>query len=348
MSHISKDEIKSLEEIDILKVAKFLGIEIKNKKSLCFLHDEKTPSLSFDSKRNRWRCFGCSKHGGVINLVMQYRGLTFHDACNWIQSVFRGGHTDSGIFAGNVSKKQSVSAHLINYGANPDINLYSEIIESLVLNSEDMEYLKRERALAESVICQNRVKSLDNLAEFYSRVEAKYGVVRLIDAGLLKVDENGEIKKSWWRPGILFPFYSYEGKIENIQMRPYSPFPPNVKYIFLSGIRTILYNEQTLRTCDIGDSLYICEGAIDTLSMLSKGLNAVGVPGVSNFQDDWIDLIGQFNVRILFDNDTAGIKNAGKLIEKLRKKNISASILSVSPFNDINEMLVSERGRNEQ
>jgi len=70
-------DTEALEIIDILSVARALGIQVKNKKALCFLHDEKTPSLSFNTRTNKWKCFGCAQHGGVISLVMQYKKWDF-------------------------------------------------------------------------------------------------------------------------------------------------------------------------------------------------------------------------------------------------------------------------------
>ncbi len=36
---------------------------------LCPLHEERTPSLSVDSKKQLWHCFGCGKGGDIIDFV---------------------------------------------------------------------------------------------------------------------------------------------------------------------------------------------------------------------------------------------------------------------------------------
>ena len=48
----------------------------------CPLHEDKTPSLSFNSGRNLFYCFSCGKGGGIINYLQYFEGLSFDDAVN--------------------------------------------------------------------------------------------------------------------------------------------------------------------------------------------------------------------------------------------------------------------------
>ena len=61
---------------DILHLEKY---DAKNKKSLCPKHSEKTPSFVFNSKTNKFKCFGC---GCSIDLIDAYMmtGLTYCEA----------------------------------------------------------------------------------------------------------------------------------------------------------------------------------------------------------------------------------------------------------------------------
>ncbi len=47
---------------------------------LCPFHNDAVPSLSIDHERGLWYCFGCSRSGNVIQLVMKLEGLDFRDA----------------------------------------------------------------------------------------------------------------------------------------------------------------------------------------------------------------------------------------------------------------------------
>ena len=49
-NYIDSEQVKN-------KIALDLGLKFKNNKCLCFLHDESNPSMSFDSKKKKFRCF---------------------------------------------------------------------------------------------------------------------------------------------------------------------------------------------------------------------------------------------------------------------------------------------------
>lgn len=55
-----------------------------NKKALCPWHLEDTPSFIYDSKRYRFKCFGCSKNTDIIDAYM-HTGLTYLEA---VQKLF--------------------------------------------------------------------------------------------------------------------------------------------------------------------------------------------------------------------------------------------------------------------
>ena len=81
-------DCNKLNEISVIDVAERLGIIIKRGKAKCFLHDEKTPSLSFNKKKNFWNCFGCGQSGGTIDLITKKTGLEFSEACQWLINEF--------------------------------------------------------------------------------------------------------------------------------------------------------------------------------------------------------------------------------------------------------------------
>lgn len=81
-------DLKEIREIPIEKVASELGIKVLHHKCKCFIHDDRTPSLSFNLVHNTWHCFGCGEHGDGISLVMRYKGIEFNEAINWFSSNF--------------------------------------------------------------------------------------------------------------------------------------------------------------------------------------------------------------------------------------------------------------------
>lgn len=52
---------------------------------ICPFHNEKTPSFYLYTESNTYHCFGCGKHGDVINLTMELNGVDFKNAVELLQ-----------------------------------------------------------------------------------------------------------------------------------------------------------------------------------------------------------------------------------------------------------------------
>jgi DNA primase len=50
----------------------------------CPFHEEKTPSLKINPDKQTYYCFGCRSHGSVIDFIMELHGLSFKDACKYL------------------------------------------------------------------------------------------------------------------------------------------------------------------------------------------------------------------------------------------------------------------------
>lgn len=81
---MDKDELKLLRDLPIEGVAERLGLRVRYHKALCPFHDDHHASLSFDVRRNTYRCFVCDAHGGTIDLAMNHLQLSFREACRWL------------------------------------------------------------------------------------------------------------------------------------------------------------------------------------------------------------------------------------------------------------------------
>ena len=83
---------QKLQDLPILDVADKLQLKYSSKgswrKTLCFCHDDHTPSMGLNPSRNQWKCFSCGKGGSHIDLVMEHEGLNFSDACEWLIREF--------------------------------------------------------------------------------------------------------------------------------------------------------------------------------------------------------------------------------------------------------------------
>lgn len=67
---IDSEQVKS-------KIVSDLGLTLKNNKCLCFIHGEKNPSMSFDNKNKKFKCFSCGNSYDVFTHYQEYYHLSF-------------------------------------------------------------------------------------------------------------------------------------------------------------------------------------------------------------------------------------------------------------------------------
>ena len=81
---MDKFDIMKLNELSIEQVAGALGLSVTRHRALCPFHNDSNPSLTFNVRKNRYKCYVCDAHGGVIDLVMNYLHKDFVSACKWL------------------------------------------------------------------------------------------------------------------------------------------------------------------------------------------------------------------------------------------------------------------------
>lgn len=52
----------------------------------CLFHNEKTASMYYYPKNNRYKCYGCGEHGSVVDIVMKQRGIGFKEAVKFLNN----------------------------------------------------------------------------------------------------------------------------------------------------------------------------------------------------------------------------------------------------------------------
>ena len=70
------------------KIANDLGLKFKNNKCLCFKHSESNPSMSYDPKKKKFKCFSCGASYDIFNHYQEYYNKTFLEAVKSIVSDF--------------------------------------------------------------------------------------------------------------------------------------------------------------------------------------------------------------------------------------------------------------------
>ena len=79
--YIDSEQIKN-------KIALDLGLKFKNNKCLCFIHGESNPSMSFNPKTKKFKCFSCGGSYDIFNHYQEYYNKSFVEAVKSIISDF--------------------------------------------------------------------------------------------------------------------------------------------------------------------------------------------------------------------------------------------------------------------
>ena len=239
---MDKQQLQQLRDLPIEGVAERLGLELRQHKALCPFHNDHHPSLSFNVRKNTFRCFVCDAHGGTIDLVMRTTGKDFREACSWLGGeeclrvqVFKGSRV--------VDREEKTF----------DASRYEKFFERPYLSAAAKAFLFDERRIDPRVVRWCRLTSwrdrngTDWLQIPYYDKEGK--LIGIQNRNLGNQNENQNEKG----PRFRFP----------------------------KGSQCTIYNLPILNLLKEGEALYITEGASDCWAMLSAGHKAIAIPSAT-------------------------------------------------------------------
>ena len=148
---------------------------------------------------------------------------------------------------------------------------------------------------------------------------------------------------SSYKDRISFPYITANG-IVTIRFRRHPNYPDDAKFLSLTGEEARLFNTRALLQRNL-KRIYICEGETDTMMAHQCGLPAVGVPGVTNWNEKiWPKIFRDIPVTVLADNDDSG---EGQKLAKLIYSSLGGcDIILMEKGKDVSEY-VSEYGKDQ-
>ena len=81
---MNNEQITLLRAIPIEDLASRLGLDVRHHNALCPFHNDHHASLSFNVRKNTYRCFVCDAHGDTIDLVRHLLNKDFQQACLYL------------------------------------------------------------------------------------------------------------------------------------------------------------------------------------------------------------------------------------------------------------------------
>ena len=274
MNKIDLDEIRAT---PIEEVAENLGIGIVRHMALCPFHNDKHPSLHFDLKKNRYKCFACGASGNVIDLVMRYNNMEFKEAINWI------GHKEVNTAKDNAYEKKESREEAV------DIEYLEVLMKNVCINEDAARFLFDERRIDRRVVEWCGLSSVSSDTPCWRWGKAFY------DA-----------------PSLLIPYRDVDGKLLTVQGR-YLGKEKKPRFKFPQGSQAGMYNKPVIATLKKGDELWITEGPSDCWAMMSAGRKAVAIPSATSLTTGDLRLLGDglqkgVSLHMAPDNDRPGME----------------------------------------
>ncbi len=333
------DEIKN--RINIIELAKSEGLELKKQsnrsyKATCCFHKEKKASLNFYTETNTFKCFACQAHGDAINFYAKRHNLSNKEAIkelarrlglqDSLKGLKRAERADLIALQGNRDGFNSIQGHLKGKNKqlkrreidpDPIYRVLQEFCDGI--DQETETYLTSgSRGLTKETIEKFGIFSIKDYKKARAFLLSRFSLERLKETLLL----DSKNRFSFTRHKIIIPLIE-DGKIVAIRGRFfYKGFTdPDIfkstfsygKYQTTGGVDNRLFNGDILKTLKKGERVYLAEGEFDTMILDQHGFNAVGVLGVSNYSEDTIKRLNNFDLQICFDNDERGNKEADKV-----------------------------------
>lgn len=314
------DKIKdNLKGISILKVADELGIAHKGKSARCFMHDDKNPSLGFNTLKNTWKCYVCDKGGDQVTLVMEKLALSYIDACKWLADRFNIIiPEDDGYRKKVVVKKSNAPAKKIQIQTNSpvDVEMISWIVNHAQLSEIAKDFLFQKRKYKPMVAEKLRIGSISDSKKLISTLVKNFGLERTLKSGIVRQNIRG-LYLFFYTPCLIFPYTDINGKIVNMQTRYLGTDEKAPRFQFLPGSSTRIFNMSILKHISVDEKLFISEGITDCIALLSSNRNAVAIPSATLLHDVDIKMLAPKNLYMFPDKDEAGERLYKNLNDKL-------------------------------
>lgn len=117
--------------------------------------------------------------------------------------------------------------------------------------------------------------------------------------------ENAGALGDYFQGRYIFPIKDAEGKVVNIVGRAGDNRQPSYKNLpsHLVINPDVIFNEAVIGS---SETVFLCEGIIDALTLIQANFPAVGIFGTNSFKPGWAEKFSGKHIFICFDNDEVG------------------------------------------
>ncbi|MDO4640850.1 MAG: DNA primase [Neisseria sp.] len=288
-----------------------------NYMACCPFHKEKSPSFSVSPSKQFYHCFGCGAHGSAIGFIMEYQGLSFTEAVQYLadrvgMTVPRvKGHSDNPEQRAERKKKQQTLEETTQAAAS--------FYQSRLNQSPAAQNYLQQRGLNAEIIQHYGLGYAPEGWQPLAQIFQPYPSNALVDSGMVIENEGKHYDR--FRQRIMFPIRDTRGQIIGFGGRVLDDSKPK----YLNSPDTPLF--------DKGKNLYglyegraaikeagrilVVEGYMDVVALAQFGIGyGVAALGTATTAEHVKILMRQTdNIYFCFDGDAAGRKAAWRALE---------------------------------
>ena len=346
-----KEVQKLLDKLDIVQViSEYVTLKKTgaNYKGLSPFREERTPSFVVSPVKNIFKDFSTGIGGNAITFYMKINNISFVEAIEELSRKY------------NITMSKVVRK---NVESRSEYNMYYEIlskvenyyVDNLINNKEATKYIENRGFTEEDIKKYNIGFSSNQWDDLYNFLTKEgYGEKELIELGLIKKNENGNIFDVF-RNRIMFPIVNSYSKtigfggriIENNENAP--------KY--LNSPDSLVFNKGkelfglTNRGQDIKKKGFaiLMEGYLDVLTSHKYGFNSAVASLGTSLTEDQVILLKKYtnNVVIAYDNDEAGKNAILKAMYIFKKHDFNVKCLVVNDTIKDPDEYLRKRGKKE-
>jgi len=324
------DELDRLKrETSILSVAERYGVHAERKgrtcMALCPFHDDHNPSLSLDTIRNTFKCFGCGKSGSVIDFVMEKEGIPFRDAVDKLFACLRAPHRQAG--SGAVCRASALPNARTDQQPRPAATLSPDETKTVTdvldyyhrtLSGPDttaIDYLKRRHIADPETLKAFKVGYCNGTL---NKVLPDDAIPVLKKVGILRKDGT-----EFFAGCVVVPILCEDGTLGELYGRRLKD-GNGASHLYLPGPHRGVLNARAAEVHS--DELILTEAVFDALTLYAAGhKNVIPCYGTGGYTADHAALLEKHGVKkvlFAFDNDQAGNTAVQKLATELSGKGI--------------------------
>ncbi|WP_416189175.1 DNA primase [Neisseria sp. CCUG17229] len=288
-----------------------------NYMACCPFHKEKSPSFSVSPSKQFYHCFGCGAHGSAIGFIMEYQGLSFTEAVQYLADrvgmtvpKVRGQNDNPEVRAERKKKQQTLE--------ETTASAASFYAQQLKFQKAAQDYLAG-RGLSAEIIAHYGLGYAPDGWQPLAQVFQPYPNTALVDSGMV-IDNEGK-HYDRFRHRIMFPIRDQRGQVIGFGGRVLDDSKPK----YLNSPDTPLFDKgrnlyglyEGRAAIKEAGRILVVEGYMDVVALAQFGIGyGVASLGTSTTADHVKILMRQADsIYFCFDGDAAGKKAAWRALE---------------------------------